>query len=218
MSATPPGPCPAPPAPTRVGWFANRPLPVKFALLITAVVLALGGLLGSEILGGARVREAEVDLVGLEKAQTLVLQLDTRASELKVDGYKALLRENPAEQLPELADDIATPEEMLAELVDIPLTGEVAEAVAEVENTFGSYTAAISTFVNFAVADQAGTRVRWEEIQVANDLTDGAIGTAKDALAAENVAAWGRLNDAMRAAERNSIIAAGLGLLVLGRV
>ena len=27
-------------------------------------------------------------------------------------------------------------------------------------------------------------RVRWEEIQAANDLTDGAVGAAKDALAA----------------------------------
>ena len=38
-----------------------------------------------------------------------MLQLDTRASELKVDGYKALVRPNPADQLEELAGDIDTP-------------------------------------------------------------------------------------------------------------
>jgi methyl-accepting chemotaxis protein len=36
--------------------------------------------------------------------------------------------------------------------------------VADVESTFVQYTDAITAFVNDAVADQAGTRVRWEAI------------------------------------------------------
>src|SRR3712207_7608765 len=52
----------------------------------------------------------------LNEAEKLVLQLDTRASELKVDGFKAIVRENPSEQLSELADDIARSEEHTSEL------------------------------------------------------------------------------------------------------
>ena len=59
----------ASPPSTRAGWFADRPLAVKFGLLIAAVVVALGGLLGSELLGGKRVHEAELELAGLEKAR-----------------------------------------------------------------------------------------------------------------------------------------------------
>ena len=36
-------------------------------------------------------------------AEAIVLQLDTRASELKVDGYKAVVRTDPEAQLEELA-------------------------------------------------------------------------------------------------------------------
>ena len=43
------------------------------------------------------------------------MQLDTRASELKVDGYKALVRSDPEAQLEELAGDIATAEELIAD-------------------------------------------------------------------------------------------------------
>ena len=47
--------------------------------------------------------------------------------------------------------------------------------MADLEAGFDQYTAAISAFVDGAVADQAATRLRWEDIQAANDLTDGAV-------------------------------------------
>jgi hypothetical protein len=94
----------------RAGWFADRPLSVKFGILLAVVVLACGGILVSMMVGNSSVRSATVELGRLEHAQELVLQLDTRASELKVVGFKALVRPNPVDQLSELADDIATPQ------------------------------------------------------------------------------------------------------------
>ena len=145
-----------------------------------------------------------------------MLQIDTRASELKVDGYKALVRHEPADELEELADDIATPQAMIAELHGIPLTGDSPPRPSPTwQTSYGAYTDAITVFVNDAVADQEGTRVRWEDIQTANDLTDGAVGTAKDALAAETQAAQERLDAAISDGRRPSaIIAAALGLLL----
>jgi methyl-accepting chemotaxis protein len=214
VNATPSSPAPG----RRAGWFADRPLAVKFGILLTAVVLALGGVLGAVLIGNAGVREANDTLSDLNEAEKLVLQLDTRASELKVDGYKAVVREDPAEQLPELADDIATPQELLAQLATVPLTGPEAEAVDALAESYGAYTDAITEFVNVAVADQAAAQVRWEEIQVANDLTDGAVGAAKDALAAESEAAQNRLDEAIARSQLiGSLIVLG-GLVLIGLV
>ncbi len=122
---------PTVPAPPRSGgWFADRPLLVKFGSLLGIVAVAAVVIVASVLVSNAAVRETNTRLTDLWHAENLVLQLDTRASELKVDGYKAAVREVPSEQLAELADDIATPEGMLAELREIPLTGEPAEAVA----------------------------------------------------------------------------------------
>ena len=80
----------------RAGWFADRPLAVKFGVLLAAVVLAFGGVIGAVLVGNADVREADLELgPASNAAQELVLQLDTRASELKVDGFKALMRAGP---------------------------------------------------------------------------------------------------------------------------
>ena len=202
-------------APRRAGWFANRPLAVKFMVLVGVVALAFAGLVASVLVGNASVMEANSELSDLNEAEELVLQLDTRASELKVDGYKAVLREVPADQLPELADDIATPEGLLAELATVELAGESAVTVAALADSYGAYTAAITEFVDVAVADQALAQSRWEEIQVANDLTDGAVGAAKDALALESTQAQSRLEDAITTSQTTSIVVAGLGLLLI---
>src|SRR3954463_917475 len=168
------------------GWFANRPLAQKFGALITVVVLAFGLLLGAVLIGNADISSADRELAHLNHAQEVVLQLDTRASELKVDGYKTLVRPDPAAELDELAGDIQTAQDLLDELDTVQLTGESASAVADLQSTFGQYTDAITQFINTAVADQVGTRAQWESIQQANDLADGAVGAAKDALAAQS--------------------------------
>ncbi|SFO32032.1 methyl-accepting chemotaxis protein [Geodermatophilus obscurus] len=207
------------PSPTRSGgWFADRSLLVKFGSLLGIVAVASVALLTAVLTSNAGVRETNARLTDLWHAENLVLQLDTRASELKVDGYKAAVREVPAEQLAELADDIATPEGMLAELRAIPLTGEPAEAVAALEESYGEYTAAITAYVDAAVADQAAARVRWEEIQAANDLTDGAVGEAKDVLAAEAAEAREELAAALDHTDTVSVLVAAASMLVVAVV
>jgi hypothetical protein len=56
---------------------------VKFGILLGAVVVACAGILGSMLIGNAAVRDATTELAHLNHAQELVLQLDTRASELR---------------------------------------------------------------------------------------------------------------------------------------
>ncbi|SNT07535.1 methyl-accepting chemotaxis protein [Geodermatophilus pulveris] len=164
------------------GWFADRPLRVKFGALVGVTVLAFGGLVGSVLVGNGSARQADAEMMALSHARSLVLQLDTRASELKVDAFRVLVRDVPAEARTEVAEDTAIADELLTELSGITLTGESAAAVAELETSFDDYTAAIGAFVDAAVADQAAARAGYEQIQAANDLTDGAVGAAEDAL------------------------------------
>ncbi|TYP81306.1 methyl-accepting chemotaxis protein [Blastococcus xanthinilyticus] len=206
---------PPPVAARPAGWFADRPLAVKFGILIGVVVLAFGALLTAVLVGNAAARDVNTELRHLNEAEELVLQLDTRASELKVDGFKTLVRVDPEAQLAELADDIATPEAMLAELATVPLTGAAAESVAGLADSFEAYTDAITAWVDLAVADPVAMRGRWEEIQAANDLSDGAVSEAKDVLAAESDAAQVRLDDALAQAALTAEIAAALGLLLI---
>nr|WP_239522734.1 methyl-accepting chemotaxis protein [Geodermatophilus sabuli] len=188
---------------------------VKFGILVGVVVLAFAGLLGAMLVGNSSVKAATAHLAALNHAQTLVLQLDTRASELKVDGFKAVTRPDPVSQLEELAEDIATPEALLDELDGISLEGESARTVAGLAESYGAYTDGISAFVHAAVADQAAARARFEEIQAANDLTDGAVGAAKDALAAESAAAQVRLDGAIARSQTVGLVVAALALLAI---
>jgi len=202
----------------RAGWFANRSLSAKFGFLVGAVALSCGGVVGSMIVGNNTIEEIDARSGQLNMAEAMVLQLDTRASELKVDGYKALVRSDPEAQLEELAGDVATAEELLAVLQTAELSGETAEAVDGVVESFGPYTDAISAFIESAIADQAGTTARWEDIQAANDITDGAVGAAKDLLISESVAAEQELSDAISRTQTISLVIAGLALVVIGFV
>jgi methyl-accepting chemotaxis protein len=208
----------SPAGPKPAGWFANRPLTVKFGILVGAVAVSCGGVVGSMLVGNSAVMDIDARSRELNKAEAMVMQLDTRASELKVDGYKALVRSDPEAQLEELAGDIATADELLAVLETAELSGETAEAVDGVVESFGPYTEAIGVFIDSAIADQPGTTARWEEIQVANDITDGAVGAAKDLLISESVAAEEELTDAIARAQTLSLLIAAAALLVIAGV
>ena len=204
-----------PTAVRRAGWFADRRLAVKFALLVSVVVLAFAVLLTTLIASNAAVSRAHHETARLNDAEGLVLQLDTRASEFKVDAFRALVSSTPADELANLADDEATATGLLDELAAIPLEGESAEAVAELRDSFADYTTAIAAVVDAAVADQATARAGYPVIQEANDVTDGAVGTAKDALAAATSAADERMDAATSRADLLGSVAVAAGLLVV---
>jgi methyl-accepting chemotaxis protein len=188
---------------------------VKFGILVGVVAVSCGGVVGSMLVGNSTVMEIDARSQQLNKAEAMVMQLDTRASELKVDGYKALVRSDPEAQLEELAGDIATAEELIAVLETAELSGESAEAVDGVVESFGPYTEAIGVFIESAIADQNGTMARWEEIQVANDITDGAVGAAKDLLISESVAAEQELTDTIAQTQNISLVIAAAALLMI---
>ncbi len=164
------------------------PLALLHNLSVTGKVAGLGaaGLLATSLVGGIAVAELNAidtdngELRADQTAYSLILSLDTRASELKVDAYKALLRPDPQGQVEELEEDVAKPRELLAELAKIPVDEAEAAAVAAIEAEYDPYIAAIESVVAGAAADQRAARADWELVQQANDKTDDVIDAAKE--------------------------------------
>ncbi|MFZ0159918.1 MAG: methyl-accepting chemotaxis protein [Kineosporiaceae bacterium] len=178
------------------------------SLSVTRRLLILGGaaFVAACSLGAAALstvgqfRGLETAMARQSTAQMLVRELDTRASELKVDGYKASVRPDPAEEKAELADDSQKITTRLDALKALDLGENPPKEVAALEPAFAAYIKGIGAYVDAAIADQRTARADWENIQKANDATDEAVGAAIEALdergkglAAEQVAAQRRL-------------------------
>jgi methyl-accepting chemotaxis protein len=187
----------------------------KLTLLAGLGLLASVAVSVVSITGAAGVRTARADDAKADAAEKLVLRLDTRASELKVDGYKAIVRPDPEAELAELADDTAKPKELLAELNALGLAGRGAAEIADLTTKYDVYLAAIDKFVRAAIADQVGTRAKWEDIQAANDITDDAVDAAKGELEARAAAAGVAVDNAANQIVRSAVLSLGLALLVL---
>jgi methyl-accepting chemotaxis protein len=187
----------------------------KLALLAGGGLLATVAVAATMTVGVAGVRAAQEDFAKASHAETLVLRLDTRASELKINGFKAVVRVDPAEQLTELAEDIAAPTEMLAELNAVGLTGQGAAEIADLTTKFRAYVVAIEQYVRAAIADQPATRAKWEDIQTANDITDDAVDAAKDALEAHTDAAAALADQNASNTVQTALLSLGLAALLL---
>jgi methyl-accepting chemotaxis protein len=165
------------------------------SLTIVQKLSALGGVgfLAATISGGAGLvavnqYDALDDQSAVQhSAQLLIRELDTRASELKVDGYKVLVRPDPAEEKAEFDDDAGKITTRLDKLAALDLDDAGKQQVTAVKTAFDGYLTQIGQFITASTADQVQGRKNWESIQKANDATDEAVGTAADAFDAANV-------------------------------
>ncbi len=207
----------APVYPRRRG-FAYKSLRYKTVVLLLVVLLALSGLLAAVVLGNARVQAATDRLGQLSDARAWVLELAGHAVELEGDGYEVLVRDDPAAQQDDLADDRAQVMALLERFQGIPLSRDSALAVVAVRTAFETYLADISAFVDDAAADQAGTRTRWTELASSHESLDAALDTAEGALAVDVADARAALDTATTMTGWTAVGIAVLGLMVIGWV
>ena len=123
------------------------------------------------------------ELANYEEARTLMRALDTRASELKYLGIKAIVLEDNSGIPAEVAEDTATIQGLMADLQKAQLEA-TPEQVAQFEQVWTGYIEAIAEFVDAAVATPEAMRGQANQIQRANDQMDevlsGAIRRAND--------------------------------------
>ncbi len=202
----------------RPGWFANRRIIAKFAILLTLVGMAASSVIVATLAGNYRVRQAQLELAAGSRALGLVQQLDTDARALAADGYKTLVRPDPPGELPELKDELTTAERTLTELGTVALPARPAAAVAGARDAYRRYTESIDAFVSVTVSDPAGARSRWQQIERAADLGSSAIGAAKTALAGQTAASDQRIGDLISATNEVVLAIAVAAVLSIGVV
>jgi len=137
---------------------------------------------GVSLLVSSRVGVYQAELRTHLTAVNLVRQLDTRAAELKVDGYKALLSSTPTDLRQDLADDTQTVTDLLAALNALPLEDDDKEQIASIGAEFDGFLASIDTIIEAAVVNQTRAQRNFEDIQTANDATDEVLGNFADFL------------------------------------
>jgi len=108
------------------------------------------------------------------RAQMLVRELDGRASELKVDAYKAMLRSQAADESAEFAQDVETIVTRLDALETLALTPTSATVVPQIGFVYRSYIQDIATILNDAIVNQPRAAAAFADVQTANDRTDAA--------------------------------------------
>jgi methyl-accepting chemotaxis protein len=137
---------------------------------------------GASLLLGARVNDFQDQELDYQQAQQLIRELDTRASELKVDGYKALLSDTPNDLLADVTDDAGKVTTRLDKLDKLDLRTADRAAIVSLRSSFTNYTDAMNAIVMGAVKDPVGARAGFGAVQDANDATDEVVGATIEQL------------------------------------
>jgi len=178
------------------------------------------GILTTVVVGGVALnglntvdRDAH-ELAKFEDARSLLHALDTRSSELKVDGLKSITYADNASIAQDVVDDTATVDELLAQLTALELD-VTQERTVEFTDAWTAYETAIADFVDAAIKDQDAMRARADEVQAANDKMDAMLGSALDEVSGSAQAARADADTARSRAITMFLIVGVVGLLTL---
>ena len=159
-------------------WTIGRRMAAVGTIGLMAAVL----ISAASIIGVGRVHALAQQQQEYGRAQQLLREMDARASELKVDAYKALVAKDPADLRQGVAQDVGTLTARTDELAALDLGAVNGVAIDKITAVMTDYGQKISRIVEATVADRAAARRQTDLIQSANDVTDQAIGTTSAAV------------------------------------
>ncbi|MFI5932160.1 methyl-accepting chemotaxis protein [Actinoplanes sp. NPDC051494] len=174
--------------------FNDLSVRTKLSALVAASVAALATCLTVTVVNNRTAERTADELVNLNAASALVLQLDREASELKVNGLEAAIRSDPGAQVALLKDQVAVTGDLITKLDAVTLPGGLDAAVERIKTVTADYSATLTRYVAGAAADPASARLSWEQIGVDNYLISSVL-TNERGLFADTV------TNAQRAAE-----------------
>ena len=192
-------------------------LSVRASLIVVgavglAVALSSSGLALTE---SRRVADLDAMLVEHQRAQTLTREIDTRAGELKVDAYKAMLMSRPADEQTELADDFGQLTSRLEALQALPLHSDDRADAQKISATFDAYVLEIRGLVDLATSDARAAAGRFQQVQAANDRTDQALGHLQEALDSDAATLLAEANAARDRLRVGLLITVGFGVALI---
>ncbi|NHC46198.1 methyl-accepting chemotaxis protein [Motilibacter aurantiacus] len=183
----------------------------RLTLLATAGLTATAAVGAVALAGSAQVQDAKERLHATTVARELALRLDTRASEMKVDAYKATLLDDPADARADLQEDADLAAQLAGQLVALRLSGAAGEQARAVQAAARDYAQRLDAFVTSAASSGAD----YGELEAANDASDAALEQAAAALEQQVQRDNGELTSAVTGIRRGTLLASLLGLVVL---
>ncbi|WP_331272193.1 methyl-accepting chemotaxis protein [Motilibacter aurantiacus] len=188
---------------------------VKLGALVGASLLALATCVGVTAGSERTVSAAERELQTVNDANSLVLQLDRMASDLKVQGLQAIARPDPATQQSLLAQQLDSVQDGLEALRALALPPALDTARTRIETVYADYTGVIESFVRGAAADQAQARLSWEQIDADNYLARAVLENERGLFADSVRRAADRAADSRSSAAHVLWTTSGVAALVL---
>ena len=161
------------------GW----PIWVKLTGLVVAALLALVACAGVTVLSNRHTGVTTGQLEDLNKANSIVLQLDRAASDLKVAGLQSVIGSRSQQPVQSLPGEVATVQDLLAKLHAVGREVDARASIQRITEVFTDYIAVITRFVANAATDPAAARLGWGQISVDNYLTSAVTSNERDSFA-----------------------------------
>ena len=193
----------------------NSPITLTVGRRLAAIV-AIGVVAGTVVGGSALLNFRKVDqdaeLIGkYQDARAYLYHLDTRSSELKVDGLKAVAYSDNASIAQDVVDDKATIDEILGDLGALGLS----ITTPEFDQAWTDYETTIGDFVDAAIVNQNAARVNVEDVQAANDNMDELLSAAIEKVDKDTAAKEADANTARSRAVLLLIVVGFVGMLTM---
>ncbi|MEV1288106.1 methyl-accepting chemotaxis protein [Micromonospora sp. NPDC049679] len=179
---------------------------------ITAATVAAAGMFSQQTLN----TQAEY-LRNLQAAKGALNHLDTRQSELKVDGYRAVTGVELDKIAGEVKGDVASASDALAAVEALNLPADVRAQLDGVKPDVEAFGQLIENVVATAQKSPAGAREQMPAIAERNHKVDDKLGALHDALDADIARERADMQSTVATARTTAIIVsvAGIALLVL---
>jgi methyl-accepting chemotaxis protein len=165
----------APPRPGISRILLDQPVWVKLSAIVLAALLALGLCFLTMTVENGHAHADQERLADVQRASSLVLQLERNAVDLKATAMQAVLRggthSSATSDTRALDTWVAAADRHLSELRTVPLSGEPKSSVERISTVFTEYTQVVRRFIDSAAADPRVARDGWEQIEVDNYLT-----------------------------------------------
>jgi methyl-accepting chemotaxis protein len=184
----------------------------RLALIVVVGMLALAAQAVITVQGQNRLVGQSDQVQALERCLAGLSHLDTRQSELKVDAYRAALRQDVTQ---DIVDDVASATEAAGAVESCGLTGALAAEFGTIRpdvNAFGTF---IAGFATQALAAGSTTVPDTAQIAERNSAVDDKLGALKDKVTAEAVRERADMADAVGDTDLATWIVVIAGLLLL---
>src|SRR6478736_4724562 len=193
-----------------ITWTVGRRLAAIAGIgAVTSVIVA-----GVAYSGFRGLEEDSDQLAAYQDARSLMHALDTRSSELKVDGLKAAVYPDNEAIADDVVDDTATIDDLMAELhgLDLVVSEDQTKAF---DQAWADYETSIASYVDGAIADQQKARKSVEDVQAANDKMDELLSGSIEAIEKSADARTAEADGTRSTALTLLLVAALLGLVAL---